>query len=505
MAVEQKDKVRLVLDMSRPEGRSFNDNLTVHKLVKVNMSTARQFSFTVKEAGRHALMSKFDMRDAYKLVPARKQDWRLQGMAWLGKFFVETQMIFGACSSVAIYDTLSSTVLDLAISASGIPRRWVFRTLDDVPTVTPAGSGWALVFSQTYQDICAQLDIPLAQPCPKRDKAFSCQTSGKVLGTWFDTSTMSWAYPEDKLVPLVRSMLEMAGLGTATLHEMQSMMGCINDVAQLCPFLKGIRKPLLSFQASFGDKEDLRLPIPASAQADLLTCCKIICSAGEGLPIAARPGAPPLNAIRFTSDAAGAIMVRQDGQSVAFQSGWAIGAASISMDEDDNPWFACRVTWPPSFINKARDSKGCLFGSKSTCLEAIGALLPLLAIPSQLAGRHVILELDNMAVLYGWEKRQAQEDMEASIFIRAIHYISCFLACQVHIEHLPRRSSRAAIMADDLSREETTSSTLEHRIRALESPVRSGALSAWLANPEEDWDLAASLLKEVERKCPSLV
>jgi len=94
-------------------------------------------------------------------------------------------------------------------------------------------------------------------------------------------------------------------------------------------------------------------------------------------------------------------------------------------------------------------------------------------------------------------------DMEASIFIRALHLISSFLACQVHIEHLPRRSSRAAIMADDLSREETTSEVLEARVRLLESPHRSAALAAWLDNPVEDWDLATRLLREVEGLCGS--
>lgn len=501
MAVDQKDKVRLVLDMSRPEGRSFNDNLDKVKLPRVTMATAKQFSYLIREAGRHAVMNKDDMKDAYKLVPAKKEDWRLQGMAWLGKFFLETQLVFGESSAVPNYDSLAGTIQELALSISGMPRRWALRTLDDMTVVSPAGTGMSETYRNAYHNICSEVNIPLASPCPAREKAFSCQTSGRILGTWFDTDTLSWSYPEDKMVPMVRDLLETMDMATCDLRHLQSIMGLINDVSQLCPFLKGFRKPLLVFLASFEDREDVTLAIPPQAKADLLTCTKIVMAAGAGLPLAARPTAPALNAIRFTSDAAGAIMATQDGRKVTVPSSKAIGAASICMDSRDNPSFACRITWPIEFLNQARDSKGSLFGAKSTCLETIGAILPFLAAPQLVAGRHVVLELDNIAVLFAWEKRQAKDDLEASMFIRALHLITSFLACQVHIQHLPRKSTRAAIMADELSREESTSSILERRISSLETLLHSPALKDWLANPAVDWDLPNALLAEVENQC----
>jgi hypothetical protein len=257
------------------------------------MGTAKQFSFLIREAGHHAIMTKDDMKDAYKLVPIRKKDWRLQGMTWLGKFFLETQLVFGATTAVPNYDSLASTVQELALSMSGMPRRWTLRTLDDMTSVTPAGSGWSLSFSTAYHEICRDLNIPLAAPCPNKEKAFTCQTSGRVLGSWFDTSSLSWSYPKDKLVPLVRDLMLTREQGTCHLRHLQSLMGLLNDVSQLCPFLKGFRKPLLTFLVSFQDREDVVLPIPDQARADLLTCTKIVLAAGVGLPIAARPTAPP--------------------------------------------------------------------------------------------------------------------------------------------------------------------------------------------------------------------
>ncbi len=84
MAVEQKDKIRPVVNMSHPKGRSFNDNVDKLAVGKATMSSAKQFGQTVRAAGRGAIMSKMDMKDAYKLVPAQCRDYRLQGSTGMG-------------------------------------------------------------------------------------------------------------------------------------------------------------------------------------------------------------------------------------------------------------------------------------------------------------------------------------------------------------------------------------------------------------------------------------
>jgi hypothetical protein len=43
------------------------------------MSSARQFGHMVLEAGRNSIMAKPDIVDAYKNIPARLEDLRLQG------------------------------------------------------------------------------------------------------------------------------------------------------------------------------------------------------------------------------------------------------------------------------------------------------------------------------------------------------------------------------------------------------------------------------------------
>ena len=79
MAIEQATKVRPVLNVSLPKDYSFNDNVEEIALEKIKMSSARKFSFAIVKCGKHATMSKFDMVDAYKNIPAPLNDLRLQG------------------------------------------------------------------------------------------------------------------------------------------------------------------------------------------------------------------------------------------------------------------------------------------------------------------------------------------------------------------------------------------------------------------------------------------
>jgi len=461
------------------------------------LNFCQQLSFTVLEAGRGALMSKQDMKDAYKLVPARPADRRLQGMRWLDSYFVEEKMTFGSTASPYNYDDLSRTVRDLAVTACSIPGNWVHRTLDDVPSAAPAASGWNQAFSAIYSEICEELDIPLAEPCSRKEKAFINQTSGRVLGIWFDSQDMSWSYPEDKAVPLIRDIHTVRTAMSSSLNQFQKLIGSINDVAQLCPFLKGFRKPSNDFMASFREDYELVLPLPAQVAADLLVCMKAISAARDSLPIAARPLDPPLNHVTFVSDAAGASMATIQGSRVAIRCSMKRGVASVSFNDDGQLWFASRLFWPDHFLNVAKDNKGSHFGSKSTTLELVGLLLPFLAIPGQLAGRHVVLQVDNIAAVFGWEDKQVKGDIAASILVRALHLMEAFLACRIHVRHLPRMSSTAGELADHLSREETTSVREGRDVEAIEASLTSPALEAWLKSPNEDWALATDILRDI--------
>ena len=96
-------KVRIIFNLSQPVGKSVNDNiLEARKPVKycsVHEVGQHLFSFS----HRKAWLTKFDLTDAYRMVPIRKRDWKYLGMAVIGKYFIDRMLSMGASSSCQLF------------------------------------------------------------------------------------------------------------------------------------------------------------------------------------------------------------------------------------------------------------------------------------------------------------------------------------------------------------------------------------------------------------------
>ncbi len=81
------------------------------------------------------------------------------------------------------------------------------------------------------------------------------------------------------------------------LNDLQKLIGSLNDVGQMCPFLRGFRQPLHSFLLSFKDDKEVMLPAPPEVKKDLRIWAAAMDTAAAGLPIPSRPSPtyhPPL-------------------------------------------------------------------------------------------------------------------------------------------------------------------------------------------------------------------
>ena len=88
-AVNQSDKYRPILNLSKPDGNSFNEAIIPHKLRKVSMSTSHHVAKAIHDMGKGAILSKMDHVSAYKLMPVKFSQFYLQGFRWIGKLFIE--------------------------------------------------------------------------------------------------------------------------------------------------------------------------------------------------------------------------------------------------------------------------------------------------------------------------------------------------------------------------------------------------------------------------------
>ena len=152
------------------------------------------------------------------------------------------------------------------------------------------------------------------------------------------------------------------------------------------------------------------------------------------------------------------------------------------------------------YAEHVRDSLDHAYGCKSSTLEAVGLLLPFLCIPQLLVNKSVLLLTDNEALTYGWDSKKIRHDVSASIFIRALHIITFYLGCHVHVQHIPRNSTFLATIADGLTRDSSRTPEVLSHLTGVAPFGPPEVLWRWLQDPREDWQLAFRLLDSVKAK-----
>jgi hypothetical protein len=293
-----------VLNVSEPSGLSFNDNVDRRRVERVAMDSARSFSYKILRAGKSARLDKTDVKDAFKNIPAKTEERQLQGFMVEDRYFVELRMIFGARTALAHYDILGNTIEKLAIVESGIPRQFVGRAVEDQPVATPADSTWGKKFTDSYRRICKEVNVELAEDCEDFDKAFSNTTRGKVLGIWFDSEKLSWKMPTEKALVTRELIKQAVSKKNVALSELQSLLGRLNFVCMMCPFLKAFRFNMNRELARRILDPSVCAELSDNAKYDLLVHENFL-SDDDWCPIAKEPAGPPPSAVYFVSDAAG--------------------------------------------------------------------------------------------------------------------------------------------------------------------------------------------------------
>lgn len=491
-AIPQDGKVRPILNVSLPIGESFNDNVNLNSLEKVWMTSAREFGYTLKDCGKNSNMSKSDIKDAYKNVPAPLKDLRLQGFSWLGKFFIENSQIFGAKTAVCNFDQLGNTMVALAVAKSKVNPRFVHRHLDDVPVVSPPFSKDCENFTKVYKEICEKVNLGTAVDDPNCEKAFSNVKHGKVLGIWFNSDELTWSLPEDKKATVLSRIHDAKETKFLTILEMQKLMGYLNYVALMSPFLNGFKKNLNDC-LGYSLRNNIELVrLCDNAKRDLNIWSSFILDMEEEHSIPARPTAPPLWHKTFVSDAAG----KQSTEKCDSRP----GVATLGLNENGEYFFGKKIVWNLNMINLERDKDDKLFGQKTTFLEFAGILTPFLAIPGKLCKQHVVCKVDNMACVYGWEDRGVKNCVYTSIMIRALHMIASYLSTVVHVQHLHRVSTPESRLVDRLSRSDTMTKRDNKFMEDLDKETIPEFFISWLDSPTEDWDMTFLLLDFVINK-----
>jgi hypothetical protein len=457
---------------------SYNDMLNPVYIRKLTMASPAVISQAILFAGRGALISKVDVVDAFKLIPCNIQEWGHFGFKWLGKYFADVSTPFGSKSAPANFDCLGETIVNVVKTLAEIPDNTVFRQLDDISIVAPRQSNLADRFTKTLKFICAEINVPLAENCPDHDKAFDVSTFGTILGIRFNTNALSWSLPVEKQNQTLSMLKSFLFANTISLLDFQKLHGKINAFANMFVFLKGFRYHQAAFLRKFAETKCQFLLIPDELKKEIWIWTKVLLTS-NCYPIANLTANPSLYVKKFVSDAAGLQKNFSD----------VVGAASLSFNNKMKCTFAAQIFWTNQFLN--------FVNSNASILETIGLLLPFISIPKSLAGNEIVLEVDNLAVVFAWQNKYSKNDELTSILIQCLHVLEALLPCKIYVQHLPRCSTTPAILADALTRKSTTTTAVLNQIQNIFILRKKSPLKGLIKKPRYDWNLPLQLSDHV--------
>ena len=105
-----------------------------------------------------------------------------------------------------------------------------------------------------------------------------------------------------------------------------------------------------------------------------------------------------------------------------------------------------------------------------------------------------------MLKVYAWDNRFMKEDVYTSILVRALHLVSSYLGCIVHVNHLPRQPSWESKMVDRMSRDFSTTSSDNNLLSSFREQDLLKFFKIWLDKPCVDWSIPMKLLNYVKNR-----
>jgi hypothetical protein len=157
----------------------------------------------IKHCGKHAILNKTDITDAFKQLGIRRDQHHLYCMKWKGLYYYYVRLCFGSRSSPCIFDTLSQAVCWIAQENYGI--RIILHLLDDFLTIqSPETCGFRTMDILTV--IFNRLKIPIS-----KKKTVGPTTTLEYLGLILDTDLFEARLPEakiERIVTFIQSSIE---------------------------------------------------------------------------------------------------------------------------------------------------------------------------------------------------------------------------------------------------------------------------------------------------------
>ena len=181
---------------------------------------------------RHYL-AKTDIESAFRQFPVHPDDWELLGIYWNKSYYFDKALPFGLRSAPYIFNQLSDALEWILLNKCSIS--YVGHILDDFLIMEPpAQTGLPSQACQTSLSSMLltfrTLGIPIAE-----HKTEGPSLIIEFLGIIIDSQKMEVRLPSDKLDRLFGDLNSWDTKKSATLQEVQSLIGTLNFASKVIP------------------------------------------------------------------------------------------------------------------------------------------------------------------------------------------------------------------------------------------------------------------------------
>ena len=216
------DGWRLILDLSSPPGYSVNDGIDAAKC-SLKYSTIDQAVNICRNLGRAPLLSKLDIKSAYRMVSVHPDDCHLLGMRWRGTLFVDTTLPFGLRSAPKVFSAVADALL-WAMHQNGVTH--ALHYLDDFLFVDKAATPFDNSQLQVALLTCRALGVPVAP-----DKVHRPTEKLTFLGIEIDSASLQLRLPDAMLKELHSTLQQWRVRKSCTKRELLSLIGQLHHAS----------------------------------------------------------------------------------------------------------------------------------------------------------------------------------------------------------------------------------------------------------------------------------
>ena len=437
--------VRLILDLSQPRGLSVNDHISRDAFTLQYITLDDAIAALFRVGPRHALMSKAELKHAFRLVPVQRSQWWLLGLHWEGRFYHDTRLPFGLRSACSLFNALADVLCQALCYHSGNAE--VYHYLDDFFFFSAPDSTLCSDSYRTFHELCRLCNIPVAPdkcrpPCTRLD----------LLGCVLDTDALTISLPDSKVHDILSALTAVRGARKVRQRDLLSLIGKLVHATKCLPAGRSFFRRLLDTAHTVKHAHH-RVTLTAETKRDLDWWLTFLPTWNGVAPMLHPTWTPPSD-LRLATDSS------------------LIGYGGTCLGE----WFA--EVWP---------SQTLAWSTSMTWLEIIPILVACAVWGPSWRGRRVTFHCDNSGVVGACSKGWSRDPRLMSI-LRQTWFLSATYGFTYRVVHVPGFVNSTA---DALSRLQLD------RFRELQPDASPGAtvipepILRFLARPTDECTVAS--------------